>query len=104
MNDRSEILKSINPLYFWDTDLHKLNIDTSKRLILERVFSLGSPEEMTLVIRYYGEKQVVETLQQVNYFDPKTLNFISLLFGLPKSAFKCYKCNCREWPAVKGFH
>ena len=54
-DDKSNIVSDLSPQYFWDTDVKKLDADDSRRLIIERVFSLGSVEDIRRVIAYYGE-------------------------------------------------
>ena len=81
MKKQADILKVLNPAYFWDVDYSKLNVQKSKRLIIERVFSLGKLEEISMLINLYGEKQIIDTLSKLNYLDPKTLNFASKLFN-----------------------
>lgn len=90
MKNQPDIVKALNPTYFWDVDAGRLDAQKSKRLIIERVFSLGNLEEITMLIDFYGDQQIVETLCKVNYLDPKTLNFVSKLFKTPLEKFKCY--------------
>lgn len=90
MIQQLNISKDLKPQYFWDVDIDKLNVDRSKRLIIERVFVLGTAKEIMLVINYYGEKVVVDVLERLNYIDPKTLNFVSKLFNVSLQSFKCY--------------
>lgn len=90
MKKQADILKVLNPAYFWDVDYSKLNVQKSKRLIIERVFSLGKLEEISMLINLYGEKQIIDTLSKLNYLDPKTLNFASKLFNTSKEKFRCY--------------
>ena len=85
------IVSELSPQYFWDTDIKKLDANHSKRLIIERVFSLGTVAEIKRIIDYYGEPLVVDVLTNLNYLDPKTLHFVALFFSLPLSSFKCYK-------------
>jgi hypothetical protein len=80
----------INRNHFWDVDVNHLDMEKSSRLIIERVFSLGELDEMAVLIRYYGKTRIIQTLQNINYLDPKTLNFITKLFDLPLDSFKCY--------------
>lgn len=90
MTNRTDILNGVDPRYFLDIDITRLDIIKSKRLIIERVFSRGKLVEMQTLLRYYGKREVIKTLCQINYLDPKTLNFISKFFNKPKSSFKCY--------------
>lgn len=84
------ILNKIDKVYFWDVDYGNMDEQKSKRLIVERVMNFGNLEEIGLVIRYYGKEEVINTICKINYFDPKTLNFLSILFKIPKNKFKCY--------------
>jgi len=100
MDKKKDIIKEINPRYFWDIDISKLDVSSSKRLIIERVFSMGKLEEMAELLNFYGKREVVNTLRQINYLDPKTLNFVAKLFNIPKNSFKCYSripSNLRFW-------
>jgi len=91
MNQDKSILSEINPHYFWDIDLLTLDLNSSARLIVERVFSLGEVHEMNSLISYYGREKVIDVLSNLSYLDPKTLNFVSRLFNKPLKSFKCYR-------------
>ena len=90
MKKQTDIVKALNPAYFWDVDYGKLDAQESKRLIIERGFSLGKLEEVSLLINFYGERQIIDTLSRLNYLDPKTLNSVSKLFNTSKEKFRCY--------------
>lgn len=90
MNHSTDLLKKLKPQYFWDIDAENLDCESSKRLIIERVFSLGDISDIQSVISNYGHKEVLEVLRNLNYLDPKTLNFVSKLFNKPGKYFKCY--------------
>ena len=91
MLHHSEILGKLDPGYFWDVDHSLLDVNQSSRLIIERVFSMGSLKDIRLIIEFYGEDEVLSILQNVNYLDRKTLNFVSKLFNAPLNTFKCYR-------------
>jgi len=90
MIEKLNILKDIKSQYFWDVDINKLDLIRSERLIIERVFELGTLKEIKLVIKYYGTGEVIAVLKGLNYIDPKTLNFVSKLFNISLQSFKCY--------------
>jgi hypothetical protein len=90
MKKAQQLLLSLSPQYFWDVDISKLDDSKSKRLIVERVFTMGTSKEITLTISYYGRQEVLDILLELNYIDPKTLNFISVFFKTPTTRFKCY--------------
>jgi len=76
--------------YFWDVNLSTLDEKISKRLIVERIINLGNLQEIKLIIDHYGKEDVIATICNLNYLNPKTLNFFSLIFNVPKKKFKCY--------------
>jgi len=84
------LIEQLNKAYFWDVDIDKIDEEKSKRLIIERVMIYGNLYEIKLIKEFYGIKEIVSILCKLNYIDPKTLNFISLLFQVPKTKFKCY--------------
>lgn len=90
MVEKLNIAKDLRPQYFWDVDINKLDSDKSKRLIIERVFVMGTSKEIMLCINYYGNRVVADVLKGLNYLDPKTLNFVSKYFGISLHSFKCY--------------
>ena len=84
------LLDHINKTYFWDIDPAHLDECLSKRLIIERVMNFGNLQEIVLVKNHYGTKEIKLILCNLNYIDPKTLNFLSLLLNIPKIKFKCF--------------
>ena len=86
----SVFLKHVNPTYFWDINLDGIDERKSKRLIIERIVNLGNLQEIKQMISYYGKNEVIKTICSLNHLDPKTLNFFSLIFRIPKTKFKCY--------------
>lgn len=91
MKPENSIISKINPQYFWDVDLSKLDDNSSCHLVTERVFTLGEIREMNLLICFYGREKIVDILCNLPYLDPKTLNFVSKLFYKPLKSFRCYR-------------
>ena len=86
----ADSLSQLSKVYFWDVDFHKLDKSKSMRLIIERVINLGNLSDLRLIRKIYTEDEIRQTICNLNYLDPKTLNFASLLFNIPKTSFKCY--------------
>ena len=86
----TDSLSQLNKAYFWDVDFDKLDKTKSRRLIIERVINLGNLSELKLIRSIYTDTEIVQTICNLNYLDSKTLNFVSLLFNIPKTRFKCY--------------
>ena len=85
-----DLLNQINPLYFWDVDIKSLDEQHNKRLIIERIATLGNLNEIKQMLQQYGHEEVTRVLCSLNYLDPKTLNLFSILLHQPKTRFKCY--------------
>ena len=100
MIEKLNISRDLNPGYFWDVDIQKLDVKRSKRLIIERVFVMGKAKEIMQIINYYGPEEVSDVLKNLNYIDSKTLNLVSKLFGISLQSFKCYirkQLNLQHW-------
>lgn len=91
MTAKLNISAGFHKQLFWDVDLKDLDPDRSKRLIIERVFAMGTLKEIKLVLRYYGAGTVADVLKKLNYIDPKTLNFVSFFFNVSLESFVCYR-------------
>ena len=89
MTEKVNISTLLKKRYFWDVDISRGKA-LPKRLVIERIFGLGTIEEVALVLRFYGYKEVEKNLLTLNYLDPKTLNFVSKYFNRPKREFRCY--------------
>lgn len=87
------LLKQLDKTYFWDIDPGQLDEFRSRKLIIERVMNFGNLREIKLILEHYGREEVKKTVCDLNYLDPKTLHFLSLLFNIPKKEFKCYTRN-----------
>ena len=75
---------------FWDIDFNKLNSDTHKRIIIERVLSLGNLNEFHFLLKTYNTKELISVILQIGYLDPKTMSFVVSFFNISKNRLKCY--------------
>lgn len=89
MNDKGNISELLKKTYFWDVDITP-GKTIPARLIVERIFTLGTLAEVALLLKYFGKDEVEKVLINLNYLDSKTLNFASKYFGKSKKRFKCY--------------
>ena len=89
MKDKGNISELLKQSYLWDVDITP-GKPVSTRLIVERIFTLGTLAEVALLLKYFGKEEVEKVLLNLNYIDSKTLNFASKFFGKSKKTFKCY--------------
>lgn len=82
---------AVSDLLFWDMDLSKMDPETNKRIIIERVFSLGNLDELKFIFRHYGTDTIRREIVRAGNLDRKTLQFASDILKIPKEEFRCYK-------------
>jgi hypothetical protein len=92
------LLPKLSKSLFWDYNIHNLDPDSDKNIIVERVFTRGTENDEKEVFNYYGKDLIKDIVLNVKYFDKKTLNYLSIIFNIPKENFKCYKKTLSENP------
>ena len=75
---------------FWDVDPEKIDENTNRRMIIERVLNLGEIDEFLSLVQFYGRKILRDEITKIAYLDPKTLNFVISYFGINKKDLKCF--------------
>lgn len=91
MMDRiKSILSNLSPHLFWDVDQKKIDIDKSKRYIINKVLEYGLINDWIIIYKHYGIDQITEIAMQLNDLDDRTLSFIALLSKKPIDQFRCY--------------
>lgn len=70
---------------FWDAPIENIDIEKNKKYIIERVVTRGFLEDFYILTQLYSRDQIVESLKRSRELDPKTVNFCSLYFHVPKS-------------------
>jgi len=75
---------------FWDIDFANLNLEKHKRLIIERVITLGNLEEFRQLLVIYKTEIIRQTIMELGYLDPKTMNFVISFFEIDKNQLRCY--------------
>lgn len=75
---------------FWDIDLGTFDNIKNKRLIIERVVSLGDLSDMKEIIQFYGIETIKEEIINAGVLDNKTIAWASNFLNIPKNKFKCF--------------
>lgn len=87
VKEKPELSESL----FWDVDPGKLDYDKYPRYVIERVVTRGKFKDWEEIKRYYGLETIKDRCLELRSVDPKTLNFLSNIFDIPKEQFRCYK-------------
>ncbi|MFO8067266.1 MAG: hypothetical protein R6U11_06765 [Bacteroidales bacterium] len=90
MQQSNKTFVQLNKRFFWDVDYQNLDINKNKELIIERILTLGDISDFVNLISIYGKKEIINTAVNTAYLDKKTLNWLSIITGIPKTQFKCY--------------
>lgn len=75
---------------FWDIDFDKIDLTKHRRIIIERVLTLGNWDEFRYLLKTYDEQTLVNEIKQIGYLDPKTINFVVNFFPIKKTQLRCY--------------
>lgn len=75
---------------FWDIDPNKLDIEKSKKTIIQRVLVYGLIKDWHILIKIYGVEEIATTASSLRDLDLKSASFVSLISGLPLNQFKCF--------------
>lgn len=81
---------SLSKILFWDADPEAIDYERHARDVIARVVMRGNWSDWQAIKAYYGLDRIREEMLQVRHLDPKSLAFLSILFGIPKAQFRCY--------------
>jgi hypothetical protein len=84
-------IPSFSSYLFWDVNPEEFDYKKNRLFVIERVTTKGTEEDWQELKRYYGWETLKKEIVLVPYLDNKTWNFLSVIFGIPKEEFKCYK-------------
>ena len=90
MKKSSSFTLNLPSTLFWDVDLENFDNIRNRRLIIERVFTHGDIDDLNEIIRFYGMDTIKEEIVKAGNLDKKTLAWASIVFGIPKTRFRCY--------------
>lgn len=76
---------------FWDIDVEKIDVESKKSFIIERVFTRGDVEDIRMCRRYYGDKKISAVLLNAKFLPIKKLYLASAVINKPIEDFRCYK-------------
>ena len=84
-------ISSLSKYLFWDTPQEKVTWDKNGKWLVARILQYGQVEDWELLREAYGIQGIAEIAITIRSLDPTAVSFISLLSGIPKEQFRCYK-------------
>ncbi len=90
MKKSSSFTLDLSSNLFWDIDLENFDNIRNKRLIIERVFTMGDLDDLKVIFRFYGIDIIKKEIIKAGNLDKKTCAWASIYLDIPKTHFKCY--------------
>ncbi|SEF48220.1 hypothetical protein SAMN05421847_0104 [Halpernia humi] len=76
---------------FWDVDLKTFDLEVHKIFMVGRVLEYGLIQDWKNLKKLYGLQQIKEISLNLRSLDAVTLSFVSTIFNINKTEFRCYK-------------
>jgi ribosomal protein S8 len=88
---KSYSIENLSPHLFWDVDKTTLDFEKSKIQIVYKVLEYGLISDWNIIKEIYGLETIKEISLELRTLDDVTLSYLSNLFKIDKSNFRCYK-------------
>ena len=76
---------------FWDVDLSRFDLEKHKTQMIWKVLEYGMWEDWQLLKNLYGMETIKEVSLNLRSLDAVTLAYLSCIFDIDKTKFRCYK-------------
>ncbi|WP_310379682.1 DUF6922 domain-containing protein [Flavobacterium sp.] len=76
---------------FWDVDLKGFDLEKHKSQLIQKVLEYGFITDWNLLKELYGLNTIQEVSLNLRSLDAVTLSFLSAIFNIDKTEFRCYK-------------
>jgi hypothetical protein len=76
---------------FWDVDLNRFDLNKYQSFFIQRVLEYGKMNDWKLIKELYGMEVIKEASLNARSLDAVTLSFVSTIFNIDKTEFRCYK-------------
>lgn len=90
MNSKITI-NDFSPHLFWDVDLGTFDLEKHKEQMVFKVLEYGLLNDWNLLKKFYGRDEIKRISLNIRSLDPVTLSFLSTIFNIDKTEFRCYK-------------
>lgn len=76
---------------FWDVDLNGFDFELHKVHLIHKVLEYGMLKDWNLLKEKYGLETIKEVSLNLRTLDAVTLSYLSTIFNIDKTEFRCYK-------------
>ena len=89
--DRRISVDDFSKHLFWDVDKTKFDLDKHRAQVVYQVLEYGLLSDWNLIKELYGKEEIKNISLNIRSLDPVTLSFLSTIFRIDKTEFRCYK-------------
>jgi len=87
----SSLIANLSPHIFWDVDVRSVDVEKHGVFVLQRVLQYGILKDWLLLKSIMGVENIKALAVQLPTLDDVSISFLSNLYKIDKSEFKCYK-------------
>jgi hypothetical protein len=87
----SSLINSLSPHIFWDVDVQSIDVEKNGVFVLQRVLQYGILKDWLLLKSIMGVDNIKALAVQLPTLDDVSISFLSNLYKIDKSEFKCCK-------------
>lgn len=91
MTNRKIEINDFSEHLFWDINKETFDISKHKEQLIYKVLEYGFLKDWNLLKELFGQNEIKKVVLNLRSLDPVTLSFLSTLFRIEKSEFRCYK-------------
>lgn len=84
-------INDFSPHLFWDVDVDLFDFEKYKYFFIVRVLEYGQINDWRLIKELYGMEAIKEASLNARSLDAVTLSFVSAIFNIKITEFRCYK-------------
>lgn len=89
-HDDFGMIPQFSDYLFWDVNRSKIDFQKHKALFIRRAFEIGTLDDLTEAIVFYGRDSVRDTLLSANSLQTNAVDLAKVLFHVKATDFKCY--------------
>lgn len=89
--DNKITIEDFSKHLFWDVDKETFDLEKHRVQVVFQVLEYGQLSDWNLIKELYGKEEIKRISLNLRSLDPITLSFLSTIFGIEKSEFRCYK-------------
>ncbi len=84
-------IHDFSQVLFWDVDISEFDFEKHKVHLIQKVLEYGNITDWNLLKTVYGLETIKEVSLNLRSLDAVTLSFVSTIFNIDKTEFRCYK-------------